>query len=81
MEKGELSILCTIKLNNSNGVFNQYLSNVKSPFGDNWRAEPTTFSMEKLSFSLKLLAGQFFCGQFSIKTLRSFDKALIGEFI
>ena len=46
-------------------IFNQYLSNVKSPFGDNWRAELTTSFMEKISF----------------KTLRSLDKALINEFI
>ena len=46
-------------------IFNQYLSNVKSYFGDNWRAEQTTFFMEKLSF----------------KTLRSVDKALNNEFI
>ena len=36
-------------------LFNQYLSNVKCLFVDNSRAEPTTFSTEKISFSLKLL--------------------------
>ena len=42
------------KLNNRNSVsinaFNQYVSIVKSLFVDKSRTEPTTLSMEKLSF-------------------------------
>ena len=60
------------KFNNSNGVFNQYLSNVKSPLGNNSRAEPTTFSTEKLSCSWPIFVG---------KTLKSLDKALMDDFI
>ena len=37
----------------------QYLPKVKIPFVDNSRAEPTTFSTEEMSFSLKLLSGNF----------------------
>ena len=40
--------------------FYQYLSNVKSLFADNWRAEQTIFSTEQISFSLKLLSGYFY---------------------
>ena len=49
--------------------FNQYLPNVNSLFVDNSRAKPTTFSEEKVLFSLKLLSGHFY-GQSCIKTVR-----------
>ena len=59
-------------LNSSNRVFNpyfnQYLSNVKSPFAGDSRAERNTFSAEKISLSLKLLAGHFY-GHSCIKTV------------
>ena len=45
------------------------LSNEKNTFVDNSRVEPTIFLMEKLSFSLKLLSGDFY-GQSLIKTVR-----------
>ena len=48
----------------STHIFNQYLPNLKSLL---WK--PTTFSTEKISFSLKLLSGHFY-GQFCIKTVR-----------
>ena len=35
--------------------FDQYLSNVKSFFADNWRAEQTTFSVEKHIFSKTII--------------------------
>ena len=41
----------------------------KSTFADNSRVEPTIFLMEKVSFSLKLLSGDFY-GQSFIKTVR-----------
>ena len=62
------------KFNNRNGIFNlyfnMYLSNMKSPIcGLYSRDEPYIFSMENLSFSLKLLSCHF-CGQSFIKTVR-----------
>ena len=61
-------------LNSKNSVFNPFflnrcLSNEKNTFADNSRVEPTIFLMEKLSFSFKLLSGDFY-GQSFIKTVR-----------
>ena len=53
----------------STNIFNRYLFNVKSLFVDNWKAEPTAFSTEKISISLKQLSGQFY-GQSFISTVR-----------
>ena len=49
--------------------FNWYLSNEKAAFGDKSRVESTIFSIEKISFSLKLFSGNFY-GQSFIKTVR-----------
>ena len=38
-------------------VFNQYLSNVKSLFADNSRADSTTISTERILFSFKFDPG------------------------
>ena len=43
----------------STHIFNRYLSNEQSPFGNNSRAESTIFCMERISYSLKLLSGHF----------------------
>ena len=63
MEAPKTTCSISYMLNNRNRVinpyFSQYLSNVKSLFADNLRAEKTTFSSEKISFSLKLLSGHF----------------------
>ena len=45
-----------------------YFSNEKNLFADNWRAEPTIFSIERISYSLKLLSGHFYT-QYFIKTV------------
>ena len=51
----------------------------KNTFADYSRVEPTIFLMEKLSFSLKLLSGDFY-GQSFIKTVRGpFHIHYIGE--
>ena len=49
--------------------FNWYLSNEKTTFVDKSSVEPTIFSIEKISFSLKLFSGHF-NGQSFIKTVR-----------
>ena len=46
-----------------------HLSTLKIHFGDNPRAEPTTFFKERILFSLKLLFCQF-NGQYCIKNAR-----------
>ena len=46
-------------LNSRNRSFNQFLFNVKNLFAYRLRAEQTTISTEKMSFSLKLLSGLF----------------------
>ena len=61
-------------LNGKNRVFNpdflkRYLSNEKNTFADSSRVETISFLMEKLSFSLKLVAGHFY-GHSFIKTVR-----------
>ena len=48
--------------------FNLYLFNVKILFGENLRAQETTFSKKRILFSLKLLCGHFY-GQISFKTV------------
>ena len=65
------SILCMLNSRNRgfNPFFNRYLSNIKSPFADNSKAEPTTFTTGKISCSLKLLSVHFY-GQSIIKTVR-----------
>ena len=45
------------------------MSNKKTAFVDKSRIEPTTFFIEKISFSLKLFSGHFY-GQSFIKTVR-----------
>ena len=49
--------------------FNLNLSSVKRLFVESLRAEQTTFSMEKISFSLKLSFGHFY-GQSCIATVQ-----------
>ena len=64
-----ISYICSMaETELSTHFFIQYLSNVKSLFADNSRAEPTIFYTEKLSFSLKLFSGRFY-GQSCIKTV------------
>ena len=41
-------------------MFNPYLSNEKTHFADNSRTEPTIVSMERISYSLKLLSGHLY---------------------
>ena len=55
---------------NSKPIFlNRCSSSEKNTFADNSRVEPTIFLMEKLSFSLKFLSGDFY-GQSFIETVR-----------
>ena len=61
-------------LNSRNRVFNryfinQYLPSVNQFFADSLRADSTTFSMEKISLSFKLLPGHFYW-QSCIKTVQ-----------
>ena len=59
-------------------IFLITLSNEKSLFADNLRAEPVIFSMEKIKFSLKLLSDHFY-GQSFIKTVGSpSSNAVVG---
>ena len=48
--------------------FNWYLSNQKTAFAVNLSVKTSTFSIEKLSFSLKPFSGHFY-GQSFIKTV------------
>ena len=41
-------------------IFKGYLPKGENMFADNSRAEPATFNMENISFSLKFLSGRFY---------------------
>ena len=72
-------------LNSKNRVFNPYFSistcpMIKNAFVNESRVEHTIFSMEKISFSLKLFSGHFY-GQSFIKTVRGPCKFLKCTFV
>ena len=58
---GEYIIFFSISymLNSRNRACKPYFLNVKILFADSSRAEPTTCTREKISFSLKLFSGHF----------------------